>query len=90
MSPHLVAARFLTKKPTLTVQTSSGDTHVLYGSERALNRLSFMFNHLANNKSMAEVRAKLQAIETELDGGWRDVESFLRPYCQPCSMSHKR
>ena len=75
----LIAARFLTKKPTLTVQTSSGDTHVLYGSERALNRLSFMFNHLANNKSMAEVRAKLQAIETELDGGWRDVEVLPAP-----------
>ena len=68
----LISARLLTKKPTLTIQTSSGDTHVLYGNERELNRLSFMFNHLANNKSMAEVRAKLAAIEAELGGGWRD------------------
>ena len=75
----VVAARFLTKKPTLTIQTSSGDAHVLYGGERALNRLSFMFNHLANNKSMAEVRAKLQAIEHELDGGWREVEVLPAP-----------
>ncbi len=75
----LIAARFLTKKPTLTIQTSSGDTHVLYGNERALNRLSFMFTHLANNKTMAEVRAKLKAIETELDGGWLDAEVLPAP-----------
>ena len=75
----LIAARVLTKKPTLTIQTSSGDTHVLYGNERALNRLSFMFNHLANNKTMAEVRAKLKAIEAELDGGWRDAEVLPAP-----------
>ena len=75
----LIAARFLTKKPTLTIQTSSGDTHVLFGNERSLNRLSFMFNHLANNKSMAEVRAKLKALETELDGGWHDAEVLPAP-----------
>ena len=75
----LIAARVLTKKPTLTIQTSSGDAHVLYGNERALNRLSFMFNHLANNKTMAEVRAKLKAIEAELDGGWRDAEVLPAP-----------
>jgi hypothetical protein len=75
----LIAARVLTKKPTLTIQTSSGDTHVLYGNERALNRLSFMFNHLANNKTMAEVRAKLKAIEAEFDGGWRDAEVLPAP-----------
>ncbi|MBH33888.1 MAG: hypothetical protein CMB74_00365 [Euryarchaeota archaeon] len=75
----LIAARFLTKKPTLTIQTSSGDTHVLFGHERSLNRLSFMFNHLANNKTMAEVRAKLKALETELDGGWHDAEVLPAP-----------
>ena len=73
MGAGFISARLLTKKPTLTIQTSSGDTHVLYGNERELNRLSFMFNHLANNKSMAEVRAKLAAIEAELGGGWRDT-----------------
>ena len=70
----LIAARLLTKKPTLTVQTSSGDTHVLFGNERTLNRLSFMFHHLINNKSMAEVRAKLKAIEDEVGAGWREEE----------------
>ena len=75
----LIAARFLTKKPTLTIQTSSGDTHVLYGHERSLNRLSFMFNHLANNKTMAEVRARLKALETELDGGWHNAEVLPAP-----------
>ena len=79
------------KKPTLTVQTSSGDTHVFYGNERALNRLSFMFHHLINNKSMGEVKAKLKAIEEELDGWLEMLRTFLRPFIhQPCSMSHKR
>ena len=75
----LLAARVLTKKPTLTIQTSSGDTHVLFGNERALNRLSFMFHHLANNKTMAEVRAKLKAIEAELEGGWRHEDIMPAP-----------
>ena len=73
----LVVARLVTKKPTLTVQTSSGDTHVLFGNERALNRLSFMFHHLINNKSMAEVKAKLKAIEEEVGVGWRAEEPPL-------------
>ena len=51
----LVIARVLTKKPTLTIQTTSGDTHVLFGNERALNRLSFMYHLLVNNNSMADV-----------------------------------
>ena len=42
----IVLARLLTKKPTLTIHASSGDSHVLYGNERLLNRLSFMFQHL--------------------------------------------
>ena len=75
----IIAARLLTKKPTLTIQTSSGDTHVLFGNERDLNRLSFMFNHLANNKTMAQVRAKLNAIEAELSGGWRHEEVLPAP-----------
>jgi len=75
----IIAARLLTKKPTLTIQTSSGDTHVLFGNERDLHRLSFMFNHLANNKTMAEVRAKLKAIEAELNGGWRHEEVLPAP-----------
>ena len=68
----LIGARFLTRKPTLSIHTSSGDSHVLYGNERALNRLSFMFHHLANNHTMAEVRAKIQAIEAESSQAWRD------------------
>ena len=68
-----IAGRFLTRKPTLSIHTSSGDSHVLFGNERDLNRLSFMFNHLANNNSMAEVRAKLEAIEAE-GGVWRQEE----------------
>lgn len=70
----LVLARVLTKKPTLTIQTTSGDTHVLFGNERALNRLSFMYHLLVNNNSMADVRAKLAAIETERDRGWREPD----------------
>lgn len=74
----LIAGRFLTRKPTLSIHTSSGDSHVLFGYERDLNRLSFMFNHLANNNSMAEVRAKLEAIEAE-GGVWRQEESPATP-----------
>ena len=70
----LVIARLLTKKPTLTIHTSSGDSHVLYGHERPLNRLSFMFQHLANNNTMAEVRAKLKAIENNHNGAWEEQE----------------
>ena len=65
----LVLARFVTKQPTLTVQTQSGDTHVMFGNERALNRLSFMFHQLANGKSMQEVMAMMEAIEAEMDHG---------------------
>lgn len=70
----LIVGRFLTRKPTLSIHTSSGDSHVLFGNERDLNRLSFMFHHLANNNSMAEVRAKLQAIEAEGGTSWREAQ----------------
>jgi len=65
----LVLARFVTKQPTLTVQTQSGDTHVMFGNERALNRLSFMFHQLANGKSMKDVIAMMEAIEAGMDHG---------------------
>ena len=75
----LIIGRFLTRKPTLSIHTSAGDSHVLYGYERDLNRLSFMFHHLANNKSMAEVRAKLQAIEAEGGTSWREAQAPPAP-----------
>ena len=62
----IVLARWLTKQPTLTIQSLSGDTHVVYGNERTLNRLSLMFHHLANNKTLAESRRILETIEAEL------------------------
>lgn len=62
----MVVARFLTKQPTLTLQTTSGDTHVVYGNERVLNRISFMFHHLANGKSMEDVRRLMEALEGDL------------------------
>ena len=65
----MVLARFVTKQPTLTLQTTSGDTHVVYGNERILNRISFMFHHLANGKGMEEVRKLMEAIEGDLNAG---------------------
>ena len=67
----ILTARVLTKKPTLTLQTNSGDTHVLFGNERMLHRLSFMFHHLEKGKSMEHVRRLLEVIGREgaLDPG---------------------
>ena len=75
----IVLARLLTKKPTLTIHASSGDSHVLYGNERLLNRLSFMFQHLANNNTLAEVRIKLKAIENDYNGAWEDEDISPAP-----------
>lgn len=66
----VIMTRVLTKQPTLTMQTTSGDTHVVYGNERILNRLSFMFHHLGNGKSLEQVRAMLQVIESEVRPDW--------------------
>lgn len=75
----IVMARLLTKKPTLTIHASSGDSHVLYGNERLLNRLSFMFQHLANNNTLAEVRTKLKAIESDYNRTWEDEDISPAP-----------
>ena len=75
----LLVARLLTKKPTLTIHASSGDSHVLYGNERLLNRLSFMFQHLANNHTLAEVRIKLKAIENDYSRAWGDDDVSPAP-----------
>ena len=75
----IAAARLLTKKPTLTIHASSGDSHVLYGNERLLNRLSFMFQHLATNSTLAEVRIKLEAIESDYNRGWQDEDISPAP-----------
>jgi len=41
----------------------------MFGNERALNRLSFMFHQLANGKSMKDVIAMMEAIEAGMDHG---------------------
>ena len=75
----MVVARFLTKQPTLTLQTTSGDTHVVYGNERVLNRISFMFHHLANGKSMVDVRRLMEAIEGDLSHGTLTADVLPAP-----------
>lgn len=66
----MILARFITKQPTLAMQTTSGDNFVVHGNERTLNRLSFMFHHLANGKSLSQVRHMLAAIQAEDTSDW--------------------
>ncbi len=75
----MVLARFITKQPTLAMQTTSGDNFVVHGNERILNRLSFMFHHLANGKSLSEVRRMLAAIETESTSDWSAAHVLPAP-----------
>ena len=75
----MILARFITKQPTLAMQTTSGDNFVVHGNERTLNRLSFMFHHLANGKSMLEARQLLAAIQTGNSPDWSTSDVLPAP-----------
>ena len=51
-----IFARVFTRQPTVTIQTASNDTHVLFGNEHILRHLTFMVNKLLKGKSLAFAR----------------------------------
>ncbi|MDG1538678.1 MAG: hypothetical protein P8Q40_01965 [Candidatus Poseidonia sp.] len=58
-----VFARIFTRQPTVTVQTASNDTHVLFGNEHVLRHLTFMVNKLLKGKSIAYARLAWNAVD---------------------------
>ena len=51
-----IFARVFTRQPTVTIQTASNDTHVLFGNEHTLKHLTFIVNKLLKGKSLAFAR----------------------------------
>ena len=58
-----ILARFLTRQPTVTIQTASNDTHVLFGNEHILTHLTFMVNKLLKGRSLAHARIAWKAVD---------------------------
>ena len=58
-----IFARIFTRQPTVTIQTASNDTHVLFGNEHVLRHLTFMVNKLLKGKSLAYARLAWNAVD---------------------------
>lgn len=58
-----IFARIFTRQPTVTIQTASNDTHVLFGNEHVLRHLTFMVNKLLKGKSLAYARLAWNSVD---------------------------
>lgn len=60
----ILASWLLTRRPTLTVELTNGETYVITGPDSILMRLSFMLNRVMDGISLDEARAGLEHLDT--------------------------
>lgn len=62
----LIAARLVTRKPTVTVTTTTGDAYVMVGREHELARLQFMLNKVMSGLRLPIARRQWERRERAL------------------------
>ena len=65
----LIAARLVTRKPTVTVTTTTGDAYVMVGREHELARLQFMLNKVMSGLRLPIARRQWDRRERALLNG---------------------
>lgn len=55
------------RRPTLTLDTESGDCHTVYGNDASLMRLSYLAKRIKDGVSLEEARNGLELLEREAD-----------------------
>lgn len=58
---------FLGRRPTITLDTTSGDCHIIYGNDASLMRLTYITKRLRDGASLEEARVGLELLVREND-----------------------
>ena len=53
----LSSAHFITRRPTVTLDTAAGDCHAIFGADASLTRLCVMVQRIQNGMTLEEARA---------------------------------
>ena len=57
----------LGRRPTLTIDTESGDCHTLFGNDASLMRMCYLIKRLQGGSSLPDAREGLELLEREAD-----------------------
>ena len=63
----LSAAHYITKQPTLTIDTNAEDCHVVYGNDLTIMRLCALIQRIQNGMTLDEARASVDSIVSDSD-----------------------
>ena len=58
---------FMGRRPTLTIDTESGDCHTLFGNDASLMRMCYLVKRLQSGCDLIEARKGLELLEREAD-----------------------
>ncbi|MGB1689662.1 MAG: hypothetical protein ACPHDM_03095, partial [Candidatus Poseidoniaceae archaeon] len=61
------AAHYITKQPTLIIDTNAEDCHVVYGSDLTIMRLCTMIQRIQNGMTLEEAKASVDSIVSDSD-----------------------
>jgi hypothetical protein len=58
---------FLGRRPTITIDTTSGDCHIIYANDASLMRLTYLTKRLRNGSTLKDARIGLELLKREND-----------------------
>ena len=61
------AAHYITKQPTLTIDTNAEDCHVIYGNDLTIMRLCALIQRIQNGMTLDEARASVDSMVSDSD-----------------------
>lgn len=63
----LMASHFMTRKPTITIDTKANDCHTIFGADIAMIRLSSMIQNMQNGMSLEEAKMHVDNMVSDSD-----------------------
>lgn len=63
----LIASHFITRKPTITIDTKADDCHTIFGSDLSMVRLSTLIQNMQNGMSLEEAKMNVDNMVSDSD-----------------------
>ena len=63
----LMASHFITRKPTITIDTNANDCHTVFGSDVSMVRLSSLIQNMVNGMSLQEAQMAVDHMVSDSD-----------------------
>ena len=63
----LIASHFITRKPTITIDTKANDSHTIFGSDISMVRLSSLIQNMQNGMSLDEAKMNIDNMVSDSD-----------------------